>query len=186
MPEQIKDGTGRGYLVKVTADNQILVDSRSVSSEHYANEMKQKAFNTNFQSTSMTAAKRVIHYFKNTGTKAIIFEGISWNVTQNIEIELRFNMTGTLAGGTDMDVGNLHSGSNNTLDMTAKYGDNITGLSGGTLIFRAKQAAGNYSVNTNFEADVILAANTDMAIYGTGASSYDMLGFYVCYEVEDN
>ena len=182
MPEIIKDGTGKGYQAKVNNDNQLLVDARSVSAEHWANHEKSKAFNTNFQALSMTATKRIIHYFKNTGSAEVIFEGISWNVSQNIEIELRSNMTGTLAGGTDMDIGNLNTGSNNTLAVTALYGDNITGLSGGDLIFRAKQSAGDYSINTNFEADVILAPNTDMAIYGTGASSYDMLGFYVCYE----
>jgi hypothetical protein len=184
--EQIKDGKGKGYLAAVNSEHQLLVNSRSVTAEHWANHVHGKAWNANFKTSITGTSKKLIHYFKNTGTSALIFEGISWNVSQNVEIELIGNVIGTPVGGTDMDIGILSTGSNSLPDMTAQYGDGITGITGGSLMFRAKQAAGNYSVNTNFEADVILSPNTAIGIYCTPAAGYDMLGFYILYDdVED-
>jgi archaellum component FlaG (FlaF/FlaG flagellin family) len=184
MPSTLRDGRGKGYLAGVNLDNQLMVNGVSVSSEHFINHSYEKAFNLIWKHTVTTGNDKLIHYIKNTGNKLLVFEGFQANVSANVEFYAKGSVLGTPVGGTDMDLANLTIGSGNTLDLTAKYGDGITGITGGTLFWRSKLAGSNSSSSVNFDADIIVKPQTAVAIYAS-SSGYDGLGFYILYEDQD-
>jgi len=181
MPEMIRDGAGQGYLAQVNSDNQLTVAAAVVTEEHYVNYKDGNAYNILWDLSITSGSDVCTLYLKNTGTRNIILEGFNAQVSQNISVYSKFNVLGTPANTTVMDVGNLNSGSNNVLTATSLQGDGITGLSGGSLIWKSKVAGGNQSGFVNFDADLVLAPQGTLAVYATAIANWTSIGFFVCW-----
>ena len=185
MPELIKDGTGNGYLAKVNSDHQLHVAAVSVTMEHYVNHTLGQAYNILWPTfTISTGNDKPTLYLKNEGSKSIVLEGFSANVTAEATVYAKFGVTGIPGNGTDMEIGNLNGGSANILDVTAKYGDGLTGLSGGRIFWRSGFAGSPQSGFVNFDADLILPPQQTMLVYANSAG-FTSLGFFVAYLVPD-
>jgi len=169
MPEQIKDGKGRGYVVEVTAENRLRVSSVSRSKEHDANITWGESYNL-IVNVTPTTTDACFMYIKNTGPRNIIFEGFGAYVASAEKIYGKLGATGTPLGGNLTPPINLNAGSNNTPTGIFLTGNDITGLSGGN-IFQSFRVPANTATNiVNFEADIILPINQVFTAYATAGS----------------
>lgn len=135
MPDKIQDGSGRGYLAKVDADQRLLVEATSTPDDKRATE-EGNSYNVNTGIITLTnATDTPIMYFKNTGEPDVHITAIAFGVGPSTggsggipKITIIRNPTaGTITSGSDVDINsNRNYGSSNTLDATAKKG--ATGL----------------------------------------------------------
>jgi len=181
MPQMIRDGKGRSYLVAVNKNNQMQISSVGVTQEHYVNHIFQEAYNILWTITDTTGSDQIILHIDNLGAKNIIFEGINFQASANVILYMKFAMIGTPGGGTDAEVINLNSGSGNILNVAATEGNGLTGLTGGRIFWRTKIAGSEQSDFMNFDADIILTPHQTMTLLATSTEGFDNMGFFVCY-----
>ena len=169
MPEQIKDGKGRGFVAEVTAENRLRVSSVSRSKEHDANITWGESYNVVVDVTPTTTDACFL-YIKNLGTRNIIFEGFGAYVESAEKIYGKLGVVGTPIGGNTTPPVNLNAASNLTPVGTFLTGNDITGLSGGD-IFQTFRVPANTATNiVNFEADIVLPTNQVFTAYVTNGS----------------
>ena len=160
----IEDGTGKGYQVLVDSSNRLHVYSISESLEHHTNIIHGEAYNLLFAQTP-TAAGDCFLYMKNENDLDIIFEGITLNVPTDETVQIKLGDAGTPVGGAAVEPTNLNAGSNNNAQGDFQAGNDITGLSGGTVAAQYFLNAGGSSAHFNFEQDIILPKNRILTLY---------------------
>lgn len=151
MGEQIKDGTGLGYLVKVDGDNRIHTDA--VSHSVLADAVDRgRAWNLGTGVINLTgnATASALLYIKNTGTDIIqldlyvIITGASTGGSGNMKVEILRNPTGgTLISSPSGSITatNMNFGSSNSPSATLSYGAEAKTLSGEDSILRSQTSA---------------------------------------------
>ena len=163
MAEQILDGTGTGNKVKVNKNNQLETSSVSQSVEHYANLSNGKAWHAPLEQTA-TGGNDNIFYFKNTGQKNYVIEGFTYRTASAESILIYLNNTvTTLSGGTTVTPANCNTGSASQPTATIEAGNNITGVTAGTLIDRIYMTS-TETKGYNFEQDIVIAPGGDFMI----------------------
>lgn len=168
----IQDGTGKGFEAKVNARNRLSVEAVTQTTEHFSNLTNGTAWNNVVQQTP-TGANDCIFYFKNTGTKTYILEGFHTRVASAQSLLVYLGDTGTPSGGTANTPRNLNTGSSKVPTATIQAGNDITGLSGGNLVYRIF-LTNTASANFNFEQDLILEPGGVFTVYcGTGSVQTD-------------
>lgn len=175
----IEDGKGSGKKAEVTTRNKLSVYAVTESEEHDANETG-RAYSIPFSATP-TGTDDCFFYFKNTGEKDVIFEGIGVKLVADEYIDIKIKDIGTPSGGSATTPVNLNAGSGGTLSATVQDGNNITALSGGSTAYRIYHASANETKYTNFEQDIIVTKNQTLTLYiQTGTTALE--GFLNCYE----
>jgi len=164
MPDTIIDGKGRGNVAHVTDQGRIRVSSVSRSKEHNANLEKGNAYNI-LVSVTPTGAGDCFLYMKNTSTKNLIIEGFAAWVAASERLDGYLGQSGTPVGGAAAPTPNLNAGSANTPVGEFLVGADITGMSGGRLIQRARVPANTATNNVNFDADIVLPPQTTFTAY---------------------
>jgi len=176
MPEMIKDGTGSGKLLKIDSENKMVTSAVSVSLEHHVNVEHGDAYN--FLFTVTPSAGGCFFYMENTSTNNIVCEGMVLHIPSYEVITIKLNDVGTPVKGSDAIPANLNSSSSSVATGTFQTGNDITGLSGGTTVWRQHYAGGNDSYNDNFDADIIIGKNQTLTMYATNGS-LELDGFIV-------
>ena len=167
MSEFIRDGKGRGYLVGVSSDNRALVKAVTETVERYENE-EGRAYHLLFNQTP-TAANDCFCYFKNDSSNDIILEGIWFRVASAEQVQIKIGDVGVPVGGVDITPVNCNAGSGSTADGTFQAGNDITSLSGGSVI-EHYWLTNTDSKHFNFEQDIIVPENSIMTLWAvTGA-----------------
>jgi hypothetical protein len=67
------------------------------------------------------------------------------------------------------------------MNITALQGDGMGGLSGGKVIWRSALMASNQSGFVNFDADLILPPQTNIAVFANSISDFTSIGFFVSW-----
>lgn len=169
----ITDGTGTQRQAKVNSDNHLNVRSVSETVEHFANHSRGEAFSLRFSQTP-TGANDCFFYFKNTGTKTYVFEGLAIYAASAEQIDIKLKDIGTPSGGSTLTPVNLNTSSAKTIDATIQQGADITGLSGGATAYRVYAAAAAATRQYNFEQDIIISPQTTLTLYAVnGAIAID-------------
>jgi hypothetical protein len=126
MSTTVMDGTGQGYRVGVTADNHMLVESRTETSYQIAAESG-RAFNINDYDKSLSAitGEQAVLYIKNNGDKSLnlinLFGGF-WNVSTGTNDTFLIRVYQNPTGGTlisdanELSVANRSAGAVDTFD----------------------------------------------------------------------
>ena len=165
MSISIEDGTGTKATAKVcTSENRLFTQAVTLSMEASRNINFGDSYNIVFQQTP-TGANDCFMYIKNTSTDNIVIEGITVRSAGNERIAVKLGDTGTPSGGTTATPVNLNAGSGNEAEGTFETGNDITGLSGGTVAKRIYAPTGNQSVYYNFEQDMVLPQNKVLTLY---------------------
>ena len=162
MPDMIKDGSGKNYLVKVTSSQQLLTKSTTESAAEDANE-KGKAYNLNTKNITLTdAVDTPIAYLKNNGSDDLVITTVVIGAkpsTGGVSTDLpeitfvRNPTTGTIITSTPTDISiesNRNYGSSNTLTVDAYVGatgDTLT--DGEDHIFVYGSASGRTALGIN-------------------------------------
>lgn len=175
---KIVDGTGTGKRVKVDDDNRFYTNSVSQSIEHFTNFFKGRSYSAVIQQTP-TGASDYFFYMENTGSLPIVIEGFSYRVASAESIDVKIGVSGTPAGGATASVTNLNSNSSKSPTGTYQTGNDITGLSNGSVAERIYLTS-TETKNYNFEQDVVIAQGGTFALSAnTGGVQLDLnLHFY--------
>ena len=173
MPLEIRDGTGRGFCAKVDNNNRIFVKSTVLDASHFANESRGDAYNIVVEQTP-TGANDCFFYLKNDSDKTLHISQITYRSASAEEIQLKLGDSGTPAGGSSNVPVNLNTGSPNSADCTSQSGNDITGLSGGSVADKF------FSQTTQYEkimlSTILLQKNQTISLYAvTGAIALDVV-----------
>jgi hypothetical protein len=114
-----------------------------------------------------------IFYMKNTSAIDMTIEGMTHRLAGtglSDCIEIRGGEEGDPVGGTSVTPVNMNLGSGNTAIGTFLAGDDITGLSGGTILQRV-YIESNGSKYHNFDQDIIIPRNRIISVYSKTPTS---------------
>lgn len=179
MAEQIVDGTGAGYRVRVDSSNRIHTYSVIESASAYASESG-NAYNFNTGSITLTSAsKSGVFYLKNNGDNPLVIEtlfyilGNSTGGSGNVIVTVRRNpTTGTLiSGASAMEIAgvNRNFGSSKALSVYAYKGAEGSTVTDGTKVIETilNQTAQRVVVTAG---DIILPKGASISIEITPAT----------------
>lgn len=135
----IKDGSGNGHSLKITAENRATIDSVSRSVTQHINEVYEKHFSLTFEGIDPVGADDYFFYLSNTGTKNIHLTKFRLRSTVVGSVELhRVTGTPTFTAGTDVTAANRFLGSSNSPVATIKTDTNTTGLTVEDVLIRLR------------------------------------------------
>ena len=177
MGLQIEDGQGSGRSVKVDHENRLGVTSVTSTVERHINEAEGKAFNLIFAQTptyldpsTADTGDVCFIYMKNNSSELMILENIDIRLSgtgQSTIIKIVGSDGGNPVGGTQNTPSNLNLGSGHDADGTFLVGNQITGLSGGTELYRFYVGSSNDISSFNFEQDIIVPKNKVITVYSS-------------------
>jgi len=190
MPEQIRDGTGKGYPARVDDTNNLRVRARAVSPQHDAAE-NGKAFQIVGTATLGTGTTTVIHLKNTSPNDDLVFTYLRHQVVDasggtafpnaSNYFSVRLNRT-YASGGSTVTAANTQAGSGVVAQLTA-YDTNPT-LAGTALELDRWYTKANGDMNTfNKEGSVIVPPNQTIEVSYVGdrtsGTIYARLSFYV-------
>ena len=169
MGIQIEDGTGSGKTAKVNYENRLLTYSIIESEPQHANEEEGRVFRAlAFITPSIVnpsiETETSFFYMKNTSTDRLRIYKIKLWAENNEIIDIYVNKSGSPVGGTEIVPVNANFGSGIQAEGTFLKGNDITGLSGGTLIGRIRVPADHNTHDIDFESTLILPKNNNLVL----------------------
>lgn len=170
----IEDGVGTGRKAKVTTENLLATLSITSPVEHHVNHEDRRAYNCVVEQTS-GGAGYYFFYLKNTGDDDLIITSIQLYTPSVESINFVLLPAGTAVGTTYVPI-NKYCGSANTADADCVVGNNITGLSGGSLVDRLViNGATIGMINIDWISNFIVPKNTSIAFSAvTGSIKVNM------------
>jgi len=164
MPDQLRDGRGRGYLAGVNSDNQLLTRATTVEQRLISTIDENYYEVTTGKITLTDAVETFLIYVKNDNNDFnVIFDRVFYDVWESTSGSgsgtLRYYRNPTIVGGTDIVPINTNFGSDKSITITAKK--SLTSLTG-TAWWTAQISPGS-SVVLN-EGRVIIPAGNSFAI----------------------
>ena len=146
MSETIKDGKGRGYLVEVNEDHQLMTDTVTQREESYIADTFGQTYVVTTKSVTLNSTNRhVLLYLKNTSptrnlyhaTLEIGYNGGSTNYNRSMSLQILGGFTGPTVNHELASISNVNFTSGNIAEATAYIwdgvGDGMT-ISDGVLI----------------------------------------------------
>jgi hypothetical protein len=140
MPDTIRDGKGRGYLVEIDRKNRIrgyvVIEQEAMFINRIEGEMYSALWGSSGSGITAATADNVVLYLKNTSEKDIVIVKVKHRcVSADGTMSFWLGMTGTPGGSlTTLTPSNRNAGSNNVANCTYYRSDNITGMSGGRQV----------------------------------------------------
>lgn len=128
----IEDGHS-GQKAHVTGEGCICVRAINVNFLQHINEVYQEAY-TVLVAKTPTAAGDYFLYMINNSDKDMYISSMTGAAATDETVQLMINDTGTIEGTTENTPVNRHAGSGKLADITCYEGENITGLSGGSMV----------------------------------------------------
>lgn len=125
---RIIDDTGKGYGLKVTAENRADVNAVSRSIEQHINDVYRKNYSISFEVINPTDADDYFFYLKNTGTQNIHVTKFRLRCSTAVGIVEVHDVTGTASATNAITPSNRFVGASETLSATVGTNVNITGL----------------------------------------------------------
>jgi hypothetical protein len=172
----IQDGTGTGRSAKVDLNNQIHAKSVTVTQIAHASYNEGDAFALPFSQAGAAGANDCILYIKNLDSRPLIISQLWLNATAADTIYAKYGMTGTPAGGTTPVPVNLNTGSARLSNTLCHQHTSITGLAGGTMVFRSYFTANAISQRLYFDDAFVLAQNGVWTLHILAASANTITG----------
>lgn len=182
MGLQLEDGKGRGYSAEINSENQLVTQAITHSVEHHANQAEELAYVLNFTATP-TSADDCFLYMKNAEAYDMIIEGFTIKIVASEYIDIYLKDAGTPVGGSTIVPISANAGSGKTPAGTFQNGNDITGLSRGSKLYRYYHLSSAGSKEYNFNMDIVLPKNTVLTMIAeTGTTAIaGFIEFY--YEV---
>lgn len=170
----IKDGTGSGYLAKVTPGNKLTTEAITEYIVADINKTQEQVYSVVVSQTP-TGAGDCFCYAKNNSSLDMILRSVTLAVTSDETIQIKINDIGTPVGGTAYIPINRNSGSANTASGIFQTGNDITGLSGGSIVDQFFLKTGDSSLKYYWQSNIIIRPNDTLTFYAvTGAIAIKM------------
>ena len=170
MGMEITGGTGNGFSAKVNSQNQLATAATMVTKEHDINHADGQAYSFPISVTPTlvsTPATGCIAYLKNNNDLDLIVAEMSITATSTETFQVKLGDEGTPIGGNTTTPVNRNAGSGNEADVTALTGSEITGLSGGKIVFGYTAEGGVSTKRIQPSTGYILPKNKVLTVYVT-------------------
>jgi len=171
----IKDGTGTGKTLSITAENRARTDTVTRSLTQHINEEYEKHFSLTFDAIDPVGADDYFFYIKNTGTKTIHATKFRFRSTVAGSVELhRVTGTASFASETVITPVNRTLGSTNTVTAVTSADTNTTGISEAGIMLRMRLAVVDTDYVDEAPSHIIIPPGQAMACLwdtATGALS---------------
>jgi len=164
MSIKIEDGKGKGFSAGVDENNKLLTASVTVTKEHEINLVDGQAYSV-FTNVTPTGGGDCFMYLKNNSNEdLIVSEMMIYSATAE-SFSIKLGDEGTPIGGTATTPANRNAGSGNAADVTALTGVDITGLSGGNVVFGFTKGAEANSNRIAPASGFIVPKNKVLTVY---------------------
>lgn len=174
MSETIKDGAGTGYLAKVTSENKLTTEAIAEDIVAHVNAIEEQVYSIVVSQTPVGAGD-CFCYVKNSSLMDMILRSITLAAAADETIQVKIRDTGTPVGGTAYVPVNRNSGSTNAAEGMFETGNDITGLSGGSVVDQFVLKGGDGSRKFFWQSHIIIRPNETVTFYaGTGAIAIKM------------
>ena len=177
----IEDGTGRGYNAKVTLTNMLEVVAVNREQIAHSSFVNGDAYSLSFSQASGGGAADPILYLKNLDDKALILSQLWISCSVADIIYFNLGMTGTAAGGTAPVPTNMNTSSAKLANVTTRQHTSITGLAGGTTVFRAYFAVNGISQQLLQNDAFVLSKQGVWTLHVTTAAATTVTGQLMFY-----
>jgi len=179
---QIEDGTGDGFKVKIDSESMMEVLAVTISDEHHTNHDHGEAYHVVFAVSGLLPGAAFL-YMKNSDDKDMIVEGYRLHTGCDAKIKVVKDPTVGTVNGDANTPANVNLGAGLTADGTfnTAYSGAISGITGGTIIDRAFYCSGCGDSNINFEMDVIVPKNKEIAWFNDCCSGCNIAGTIPIY-----
>jgi hypothetical protein len=176
----IIEGAGDGNQVGVTGENRLKVSAQTFTQEHQTNHHEGECYSVGAAVTP-TAAGDCFLYIKNTSDTDMVVSEFMLRAASDETITFKLNDIGTPIGGTTLTPVNRNAGSGNIASVTAYYGVDITGLSGGSAVMSMFLKGGETSVRIAPLSGFILPKNHTITGYVTTGAILVMIGMGISF-----
>lgn len=167
MALQIEDGLGSGRVSGVSPQHRLMTAAETNVTAHFVSKETGRAFNWN-SIDGAAAANDIIFYLLNTSATRNLFVDVMRVGAANAALWKVTIVTGTAAGSSAITGTNLNLGSGIQAEATSRGSGAITGLTAGTTIATARNAAGA-STDIPFDDVLIIPPNVAIGVeYDTG------------------
>lgn len=160
----LEDGKGRGYKVAVTKENKLDVCAVNRTIDMYCNQGMGVSYSLLISQTP-TGAGDCFCYIKNNDSQDMIISSIKLYAASNEIFEIKLSDTGDPIGGSDATPVNRKAGSGNIAEVTAKVGNDITGLSGGNSVETIVVKGGESTRRYEWLSGLVVPKNHTLTLY---------------------
>jgi len=177
----ITGGTGNGFAVGVTNENQLEVCAVTRTIDLFCNQADGSTYSLLISKTP-TGAGDCFCYMKNNDERDMVLSSIKLYVATSETISIKLGDSGTPSGGSDATPVNRKAGCGNVADITCETGVDITGLSGGSEVENFFIKGAETSRRIEWLSGIIVPKNHTMTLYvGTGAIAVKLtLSIHFC------
>jgi hypothetical protein len=180
----IKDGSGQGYLAKVTSENKLTTQAITEDIAAHVNKIEEQVYSV-IVSQTPTGAGDCFCYVKNSSALDLTLRSITLAVASDETIQVKIRDIGTPAGGTTYTPVNRNSGSTSTASGIFQTGNDITGIYSGSVVDQFFLKGGNSSKKYFWQSHIIIRPNDTLTFYAvTGAIAIKMS--FTIYYHENN
>jgi len=162
----ITGGTGNGFAVGVTEENQLEVCAVTRTIDLYCNQADGSTYSLLISKTP-TGAGDCFCYIKNNDERDMILSSIKFYTATNEIFTIKLGDTGTPSGGSAATPINRKAGCGNVADLTCETGVDITGLSGGDEVETVFVKGAETSKRIPWLSGIIVPKNHTLTMYVT-------------------
>lgn len=174
MAEQIKDGTGKGYLVEIDNENRIVTKSTTEDVIAHVNHKNGDAYSL-IVSKTPTGAGDCFCYIKNTSDKNLKVNSIKLYTASDEIIQIKLKDVGTPVGGTTIVPVNRNTLYSDGAEGVFQEGVDITGLSNGSVVDQVFVKGASSSLRISWDSQLIINTNHTLTFYAvTGGIAIKM------------
>ena len=179
----IRDGSGKGYITKVTSECRLSTESITEDVVAHINEIEQQVYSI-IVSRTPTGAGDCFCYVKNSSSLDLILRSITLAAASDETIQIKIRDAGTPVGGTTYTPVNRNSGSTNLASGTFQTGNDITGLSGGSVVDQLFSKGGDGSRKFFWQSHIIIRPNDTLTLYAVTGGIAITMSFTIYYHHE--
>lgn len=160
----IKDGHGTGNTVKVGIEGCLNAKAVTVPFQQHINDEDGEGYSV-IVSKTPTADGDCFLYIKNNGDGNMYVSSGKISAATDETVQVKIKDVGTPAGGTANVPINRNAGSGKLADVTCQDGENITGLSGGSVVEQVDVDGAVGSVRYPWNSAIIVPKNQTLSLY---------------------
>jgi len=171
---QIEDGSGSGYIAKVSSDNELHVFSVSESHAAHVSNDKGGTYMAYTTDAGPGAGEYTLYIQNDSSTKIFVIDCVC---TSNVDADVVWKLhevTGTAAGASVVTASNLNLTSGKVAELTCRGGaGGVTGLTSTEVIMAWNGGAVFSNVNKEIGGRIVLGKNNALAVEydaGTGGA----------------
>lgn len=160
----IEDGKGSGYRAAVTKENKLDVCAVTRTIDLYCNQGLGVSYSL-LMSQTPAGPGDCFCYVKNNDDRDMVITSVKLYAASNEVFEIKLSDIGDPVDGSDATPVNRKAGSGNIAEVTAKVGNDITGLSGGTAVEVIPVKGGETATRYEWLSGLVIPKNHTLTLY---------------------